>query len=214
MSTPPLDPIYCRKCKKQIPSDAVFCPACGVAQAPAPEAPPVLTPEPPPAPPATGGFKLRFPLWARVVVGIWVIFRVGSCLFVRDDSGQRDYEWERKVAENNRKWMSSPVVTPVPATPTPPPLATMPTFTQSRPQQRQVDQALLARINAVGNIVAENGGYMNVQGATVRVTVPGGRIDEYSAQRLAKTLGDRIGAGMTIRVYDDVGLERAKYTAW
>lgn len=81
-------------------------------------------------------------------------------------------------------------------------------------QRQQQSQQLLARINAVGNIVANEGGQMTVNGSTIRVTVPGGRVDEYSAQRLAKTLGDRIGSGMTVRVLDDAGVQRAVYTAW
>lgn len=212
-----LDPIYCRKCKKQIQADAQFCPQCGTAQVQVPTLPgppPVRAEAPiPEVSPSPKWSQQKLVYRSSLAfIGIVIISGLYSSCQEKAKDRKEKADWQKAVEDHNKKAFSTtPSPTKPPATPEPPPLARMPVPT---PPPRQVDQELLARINAVGNIVAENGGTMTVQMSTVRVTIPGGRIDEYSAQRLAKTLGDRIGSGMTIRVYDDVGIERAKYFAW
>ena len=189
MSTPPPIIRYCPSCHKALPNGAAFCPACGSSATPKANSPSMV-------------------VMAIRVFGALLIFLILVAI------------WHSSTTPtpSGTPWPAARVPqtpipvreTPIPATPTPPPLAQMPAPQMQR-QQPQVDQELLARVNAVGNIVANAGGQMTVNGGTVRITVPGGRIDEYSAQRLAKTVGDRIGGGLGVRVYDDAGIERAHY---
>jgi hypothetical protein len=105
---------------------------------------------------------------------------------------------------------ANPLPTPAPAK------VSSASSTNYAEKNRQESEALAA---SVRNLVAAVGNdfagfrWETHSNSGVRLYAPG-PVSEYQAERLAKVFADRLPLGVTVRVYDDAGLERGKSTHW
>ena len=83
---------------------------------------------------------------------------------------------------------------------------------QDEALQKKRDEIVIKNINAIGKMIADGGGSMQVKDNIIKVRMPSG-ISEYDAQRMAKVIYDKVGIGI-VQIYDDAGLKRAEANMW